>query len=294
LSTTVCAETGNPKAIWHEVISAVKMIQNPPMGKGSALVASTTSLGPSENHIAIMDFEFKSAMRRSDMFLATEKGEKGRRENTWAQGNEYAVTYNSANVKIDQKLTRGFYRKVGYDFHPETFLYLTDHPISFLLEKEVNGPGILSVTKDENGILNLICKYEDPNKRIYHLKSFDPSKGYRPVAMHDIVEFLKDHRKDINDAYTIEWAKYDSAWYVKSAKIEAVYWSKDSNAPAKMITEVAIQNFEPNVDIDSNDFNIEGLGVPKGTTVVDKIKNREYKYQEANLVPIAEPNNPPK
>jgi hypothetical protein len=114
------------------------------------------------------------------------------------------------------------------------------------------------------------------------------------VRIYDSIEFLKDRRKNINDTYTIEWAKYGSVWYVKSANIEGVYWAKDSNAPARMSVEVVIQNFELNVNIDINDFTIEGIGIPKGTKVVDKIAGKEYKYQDANLIPIAEPNNPQK
>jgi hypothetical protein len=275
LCAAAIAETENPKVAWQEVLSAVKAIQNPPTGKGSALVAFT---GPPESRVAIMDFEFKDDLSRSDMFLITNNGEKNKRDVTWSQGKDYSVVYNPSNVTLERTTAKQFYRKIGYDFNPDTFLQWRNQPILSRLEKYFSGPGVLSVEKDANGILHLIGKYEDPNQRHYRVSSFDPAKGYRPVHIYDSIEFLKDRRKDINDTYTIEWAKYGSVWYVKSAKIESVYWAKDLNAPAKGGVEVVIQNFEPNVNIDSNEFSIEGLGVPEGTTVVDKIAERQYKY----------------
>ena len=274
-SNGAIAETENPKVVWQEVISAIKALQNPPTGKGSALVAFT---GSPESRVVIMDFEFKGDLSHSDMFLITNNGEKNKREVTWSQGKDYAVVYNPSNVTIEQEAARQFYRKVGYDFNPDTFLQWRNQPILSRLEKYFSGPGVLSVEKDANGILHLIAKYEDPNQRHYRISSFDPAKGYRPVRIYDSIEFIKNRRKDINDTYTIEWAKYGSVWYIKSAKIESIYWAKDLNTPAKMSVEVAIQNFEPNVNIDINDFTIEGIGVPKGTMVVDKIGNRQYKY----------------
>lgn len=275
LCAVAMAETENPKVVWQEVISAVKAIQNPPCGKGVALVAFT---GPPENRVAVMDFEFKDNLSRSDMFLITNNGEKGTRDVTWSQGKDYAVVYNPFNVTLERTAAKQFYRKVGYDFNPDTFLQWRNQSILSRLEKYFSGAGVLSVEKDANGILHLIGKYEDPNQRHYRVSSFDPAKEYRPVRIYDSIEFLKDRRKDINDTYTIEWTKYGSVWYVKSAKIEAVYWAKDLNAPARMGVDVAIQNFEPNVVIDNNDFSIEGIGVPKGTQVIDKITDRQYKY----------------
>lgn len=274
----LCAETENTREVWQEVLNAFKNIKNPTCGKGSALVSFTGPMGDPGFRLAIMDFAFKDAMTRSDMFRTTDNGEKGQREIIWSQGLRYAAVYNPFNVNIDQKPTRGFYRKVGYDFNPDTFLHWHGNPISFQLERLMNGPGILSVKKDGNGVLNLIVNYEDPNQRHHRILSFDPTKEHRPVLIYDSIEFLKDRRKDVNDTYTIDWAKYGSIWYAKSAKIESVYWNKDINAPSIGRIEVEIREFDPNVTIDDNDFTLEGLGISKGTMIIDKINERNYKY----------------
>jgi len=278
-ANTKSVEIENPRAVWQEVISAVKAIQNPACGKGSALVTSTGPIGPSENSTVIMDFEFEDNLSRSTRFAIANQGEKGKKEITWSQGTKYSIVYNIEHITLQEKPARQFYRRLGYDFNPETFLRWSDSPISDRLERFLNNRiVVLSVEKDANGILHLIGRYEDPNQRHYRVSNFDPAKGYRPVRFYDSIEFLKDREKDINDTYTIEWTKYGSVWYVKSAKIESVYWAKDINAPARAIMKVIIRDFDPNVSLDSNDFDIEAIGVPKGTTVIDRINNREYKY----------------
>ena len=277
-SFAMCAETENPKAVWQEVLTAVKAIKNPTCGKGSALVSFTGRMGDPEIRLAIVDFEFKDDLSRSEMFLTTDNGEKGKRGTVWVQGKEYAIVYNPFMVALEPKPIRQFYRKVGYDFHADTFSRLSNHPVSFLLERRANGPGTFSAERVGNSILNLVGRYEDPNQRVYHLLSFDISEEYRLIFAKDNIEFLNDHKKDINETHTIEWAKYGSEWYIKSAKLECVYWDKDINAPTTGTIEVVIRNFDPNAIIDTNDFKLEGLGIPKGTLIRDQISNRQYKY----------------
>ncbi|RPJ78991.1 MAG: hypothetical protein EHM20_02560 [Alphaproteobacteria bacterium] len=287
----VVAETENTKEVWRNVISALREIHNPDSGKGSAIVAFT---GPPETRTVIMDFEFNRDLSRSDMFLINDKGEKNKRDVAWSQSKDYAAVYNPSNVIIEPKEIRQFYRKFGYDFNPDTFLRWRSQSILGRLEKYNKSSGVLSFKKTENGILHLIAEYEDPNQRHYRVSSFDPAKGYRPVMIRDIIEFIKDRKYDINDTYSIEWQKYDSQWYIKWGKLESIYWSKDLNDLTRMSIEIAIQKFEPNINIDDNDFTIKALNISKGTRVIDKIKNREYKYEDANLVFIRDINNSPK
>lgn len=277
LCNVASAETESPKKIWMDVLNSFKTIKSPNYGKGTALVSINA---PKESRVVMTEFEFKDKLSRSERFSINNNGEKGEREITWSQGLEYSVIYNPVNIKLEQTPAKEFYRNVGYDFHPDAFLQWRHYPISERLEEFINGPGVLSVKKDPNGILNLIGRYEDQEQRHYRVSSFDPSKGYRPVFIHDSIEFLNDPKKSINDTYTINWAKYGPVWYIKSARIDSKYWVKDINIPAKLSIEVIIQEFDPNVITDDNDFTLEGLGIPKGTRVIDKINERSYKYGE--------------
>jgi len=57
--------------------------------------------------------------------------------------------------------------------------------------------------------------------------------------------------------------------------------------------ENVFKNVRINEAIPSETFTYKNLGLESGDKFVDKIAGKEYKYQDANLVPIAEPNNPP-
>ena len=50
----------------------------------------------------------------------------------------------------------------------------------------------------------------------------------------------------------------------------------------------------PNKPLSEDTFSIKNLGVEEDTLVSDNIKKKDYRYSKGNLIPIAEPNNPPK
>ena len=58
-------------------------------------------------------------------------------------------------------------------------------------------------------------------------------------------------------------------------------------------SEITIENSRINLPLPEDTFSIKNLGVEEETLVTDNIKKAEFRYSKGNLVPIAEPNNPP-
>lgn len=58
-------------------------------------------------------------------------------------------------------------------------------------------------------------------------------------------------------------------------------------------SDSTFRDLQVNISFPENTFSINNLGLKNGEKFVDKIAGKEYKYQDANFVPIAEPNNLP-
>jgi len=271
---SIIAEPNNTKQTWQNVISALKEIQNLASGRGSALV---TNIERGQKRSCIMEFEFKGNLSRTTRYFADPFGKKLEKEMTLVQGKGFCVKYFREKTIIEELLpNNGYLRNIGFDFHPDTFINWMHYGVVGPLTAFYYGHYNWSAKKDSNDIINLTSSYKDVNNIAYYSFSFDAKKGYRPVQVYEDVQYLTINKLGYKSA--LEWAKYSSEWYIKSANVEVWSTVYPSGETRKGTVELTIQNFEPNISIDDNDFTIEALEIPKGTLVVNKINNREYIY----------------
>lgn len=272
-------------AVYKAAIEAFKAVEHPFTGKGSALVETYTRNNPSKTGKKKFDFMFKGDLSRSVRF-GIKEGQLEQPEMLWATGKKCAVTYNySGGASVQRYPPRQFYHQLGYDFNPSTFMryYLT--PLDVQLERLLDGPSTLSAKMDSDGILHLISDYKDKNVNQQLVVSVNPNMGYRLVGSLAIMErFNQPSLYNYTDFLEVQWDKYESSWYVKSAKFasyDGIHSPEDraSLEPGnlRMSTTVTVTEFHPNVEISDSEFTLNGLKLPVGTPVVDKISGIIYR-----------------
>jgi len=157
-------------------------------------------------------------------------------------------------------------------------------PLAVHTERLLNGPATLSTRMDNEGILHLITDYKD-QKRIEHfVMSVDPAKGYRLVRGLSVVERFNKPDYSRTDFLEIQWDKYESSWYIKTAKFASYAGAhspedKSLLGPSNLRRSVTVMvtEFHPNVEISDSEFTLNGLKLPVGTQVVDKISGVIYR-----------------
>ncbi len=112
--------------------------------------------------------------------------------------------------------------------------------------------------------------------------------GYRLVGGLRISERFDRPSRNHTDFLEVQWDKYESSWYVKSAKwasYAGIHSPEDraSLGPGnlRMSTTVTITEFHPNVEISNSEFTLNGLKLPVGTQVVDKISGTIYRIDSS-------------
>ena len=253
-------------------------------GKGSALVETYARNNPLKTGEKKFDFMFKGDLSRSVRF-GIKEGQLEQPEMLWATGEKCAVTYNySGGASVQRNPPHQFYHQLGYDFNPSTFMqwYLT--PLTVHTERLLDGPSTLSAKMDSDGILHLISDYKDQNVNQQLVVSVNPNMGYRLVGSLAIMERFNQPFRNHTDFLQVQWDKYESSWYVKSAKFASyagIHSPEDraSLEPGnlRMSTTVTVTEFHPNVEISDSEFTLNGLKLPVGTPVVDKISGIIYR-----------------
>ena len=78
--------------------------------------------------------------------------------------------------------------------------------------------------------------------------------------------------------------------------VPKTFWMESHNNSGELTgtSEITIETIGINKLLPEDTFSIKNLGIEENTIVTDKIKKSEFRYSKGNLVPIAEPNNPPK
>jgi len=238
-----------------------KPLRNEDSGRGTARVRNYDKGKLTENRL--LHFRFKDRLSRSDYYTLKENQEK-QFICTWSVHRKGSLTYNHYHVLgIIPHPAAEFYRQVGYDFCPDTYnrLYGLRKPIHeqlFYMYEALNAnKGILGCHMDDNGVLHFAAfshKTKDTDTF-----AFDTQKEYRLVSYY----------YTFPQSIKVEWIKYgESGWYIRKATFEEGPWK----------TEVEIQDFQFADDIADSEFTAEGLNIPMGATVVDKIRNTHYRY----------------
>ena len=272
-------------AVYKAAIEAFKAVEHPFTGKGSALVETYVRNIPLKTGERIFDFMFKGDMTRSTR-LSMKEGKRDLREITWIVGEKCSITrnYSTNYASVQRNPPLQFYHRLGYDFNPSTFMLCYSTPLTVHTERVLDGPATLSTKMDSDGILHLITDYKDQNTYQSHVISVDPNMGYRLVSIFGIMELFDRPDRNHTDFLEIQWDKYESSWYVKAAKFASytgIHSSEDISSldPGNLrrSTEVTITEFHPNVEISNSEFTLNGLKLPVGTPVVDKISGIIYR-----------------
>lgn len=159
-------------------------------------------------------------------------------------------------------------------------------PLDMQLQSLLEGNSTLSTRLDSDGILHLIADYKSQNQSAHRVISIDPSKDYRLVRGLYIHENYFSPDRSFTNYMDIDWEQYESCWYVKTARYafyEGAHFDKDLSSlePGKLkkSTTVTITDFHPNVNVNDSEFTLDGLDLPAGTLIVDRIVGATYKYR---------------
>lgn len=272
-------------AVYKAAIEAFKAVEHPFTGKGSALVETYVRNIPLLTGEKKFDFMFKADLSRSTRFSIKE-GKRDLREITWVVGKKCSITRNySTNYASVQRNPQGqFYHQLGYDFNPSTFMLCYSTPLAVHTERVLDGPATLSTKMDSDGILHLITDYKDQDSYQRRVISVDPNMSYRLIGMIFIMERFDQPARSHTDFLEVQWYKYGSSWYAKTAKFASYAGAHSPEDRASLeasnlrrSTEVAITEFHPNVEISDSEFTVNGLGLPIGTLIIDRISGAKYK-----------------
>jgi len=271
-------------AVYKAAIEAFKAVEHPFTGKGSALVETYVRNNRLKTGEKKFDFMFKGDLSRSVRF-GIKEGQLEQPEMLWATGEKCSITYNySGGASVQRYPPSQFYHQLGYDFNPSTFMLWYRTPFTVHTERLLDGPSTLSAKMDSDGILHLISDYKDQNVNQQLVVSVNPNMGYRLVGSLAIMERFNQPFRNHTDFLQVQWDKYESSWYVKSTKFAsyAGIHSPEDRASLepdnlRMSTTVTVTEFHPNVEISDSEFTLNGLKLPVGTPVVDKISGIIYR-----------------
>jgi len=273
--------------VYKAVIKAVKAIEHPMTGRGSAISEIYRRNLKISSGKKILDFVFKGELSRSTRFSMKE-GKRDKAEVVWAEGKKSAVVHNyRTNYASIQRKPVGQFQSERYDFNPRAFMeYHTGQSLEIYLQRVLDGPATLSHKTDSEGILHLIADYKDPNTHQQSVVFVDPAKGYRLIGGLGINERFDRPERNHTDFLDIKWHKYESSWYIKTAtyvSYTGIHSLKDKSTLRRenLIRSIAIKvtDFRPNVKVSDSEFTLEGIGLSSGTLVIDQISGNKYRLQ---------------
>jgi hypothetical protein len=274
-------------AAYKAVIKAVKAIEHPMTGRGSAISEIYRRNLKISSGKKILDFVFKDELSRSTRFSMKE-GKRDKAEVVWVEGKKNAVVHdyrmNYASIQHKPVLQ---YQTERYDFNPRAFMeYHTGQSLEVYLQRVLDGPATLTTRTDSKGVLHLISDYKDPNTHQHSVVFVDPVKGYRLVGGLSIYERFDRPERNHTDFLDIQWHKYESNWYIKTATYTSyagIHSPEDKSSLRRdslnRSIDIKVTDFHPNVKVSDSEFTLEGLGLPSGTLIIDKISGNRYRIQ---------------
>jgi beta-lactamase regulating signal transducer with metallopeptidase domain/protocatechuate 3,4-dioxygenase beta subunit len=266
-SRSIQDQPENARAIALSCIKALRAIEHPRSGAGSAVVQGSHD-NRTRKHL--VRFKFKDELSRSDILA----GLSGAREYVWATGRTAYAWYDRKEgcARVARPGKRGRFRGVhGSDFRPRTFEACSSKmPIADELDHLTQKTDLpLTVTTEDNGCISLAFA----DKYLFVL---DGTKGHR------VVEYTWDrvspgkrvdqHANLLSKSMQISWKRYGTSWYID--KVEYSGFPNESGNP----TSIHIKDFVPNIDIDDREFTLEAFDLPQGTKVKDSIQDLEYDW----------------
>jgi len=274
-------------AAFKAVIEAVRAVEHPLTGRGSAISEMYSRRRKNSSSKKILDFVFKGDLSRSTRF-GMKEGKRDKPEVVWVVGKERAVVHNySTNYASIQRNPVLQFHYERYNFNPSAFMeYHFRVPLSVHLQRVLDGPATLSTMTDSKGILHFVADYKDPNAHEHSAIFVDPAKDYRLIGGLSIMERFDRPERSHTDFLDIQWHKYESSWYIKAATYTSytgVHSLEDRSSLRRdsliRSTSIKITHFHPNSKVSDSEFTLEGLGLPPGTLVIDKISGLRYRIQ---------------
>ena len=269
----------DPNAVMKMLLSAVKAIEQPATGRGTATMKIENIGAPFEGKDLTVDFAFKDHKSRVDIFESEAEG-RGSRLQAIARSDKGFLNVLQHEVFVDRL---EFYPdNVGQDFHPDTFFtFLGGMRLVDWFEYQLDPPEprVISVELDDDGVLRfsvrihvVLPKRPGRAAKEYDAEdtiTFDTQEGLRPVSFEIRVKYSDGswYARRAN----LQWAKFGSAWYVSAFECE--------NLPSNHRHTVGtVKKFSPNVEVSDKEFTLDGMDVPDGMRVNDKIAGVHYRY----------------
>jgi len=273
----------DPRAAVSSIVKQLKSVKYVHSGRGSAHVVEVRSSSSNQSSTRterILDFRFEGDLSRSDAFTS-EKVKRGDFECSWAIGPMSSVRYNSSYgiATVQARPFGQFYRKLGYDFHPETFPRMYQSSIVELLEGVVKQPQVtLKVTQESKDVVRIVSEHKnETSEEKFIMLLINGADGMRLSSW----EFTaKDSTEDGTEArrssLQLKWKKYAGVWYISEAISEGAGVHDVLRSEGR--TTVTIREFTPNVEIEVKEFTLDGLDISPGAMVNDWILDTRYRY----------------
>ena len=218
-----------------------------------------------------MTFVFKGELSRTDKFEEKDGG-SSERTVAWAMGPKVYVGCNPHNALIAVNPASEWYRQFGYDFHYDSFgRYNPNYSLATSIQDLIDGPCEMSVELDGN-LLKIVAEIRERDYK--STLWLDKEKGFRPVFME-----LK-LREGYLERKRFSWKQYDGFWYLNSGEEATWTWEDGAKQPTDPNSkrEVVIKKFSPNVDVGDSEFTLDGLNIPQGMVVADRVTGVDYRY----------------
>ena len=260
-------------------------------GKGRAVVtirkeyAGGDEDGPGSGNM-LMEFMFKGGKTRTDAYAQHGDGSQGKLRWIWIDTGESELEYNpgegSAHIMGSGDRGSGGYRKVGHDFHPETFARLRGLTTEEVLLRFLTGADTTDCHLDNNGLLTITAGGTDgPTVQLV----LDAKNNYTIVSLDS--KAVMDKAGSVNlTTYEAEFSPgavvphrivYENAFQLKGRAAIA----EKNRLCTKEHYEVEVVDFHP-ADVDAMVFELDALGIPPGTRMQDARRGLVYKYKSVD------------
>jgi hypothetical protein len=275
MGTAVHAEEPDV-TILNDVLKSIESQQNPPSGKGIVKFSRVESKDGAKTCHYLLDFAFKNAMTRTDMFQDKD-GNKGDMRALWVKGPTSSLNYAGTSIAILAKPSTQFDKSLGYDFHPDTFTKLDRVPVANMIRAMMNYPEDIDVLLDERRglLIRFDHGYTSREKELVEIV-LSPKFDYRVLSCRQ--EFT-DSEGTQTTSVSIAWDKFDGFYFPRTGRFSITY-RKTGQVRENLFTqqEFVLQEFTPEAVIDDAYFTLEGINPPVGTTIVDKVLGLQYTH----------------
>ncbi|GEM_PF-2482067 len=245
----------------------------PDLGPAAGTARVSTETGPdrADLHVA---FRFKENLSLSDCFASDEAGEQTF-VCTWATYPDGALEWTGHLLSLTTEADQAFYRRLGYDFHPQTFTRVP-WPETSPREKleELLAADRLDTTLSAQGMLEIDAHFNADNLHV--TAAFDVPKGYKLSLWRTAVSAPDRTQRPPTGCYRAQWKNYGSAdqpyYYITEASCES---------DGKKI-HIEITQFDPTLYLSEAEFTPKGLTIPPTANVLDEISGLTYPFGKPN------------